>query len=338
MRDRFCCAGLARRVFAVLLLLLGGLLQVEAGEKWVVTDNELTVWDSPEYLKKLGMVTCGYEIDAIAIEGDMIRFEYNGQTAYVATYCCARVPEKSAGQEQAAANAGAVEAAPAKPSSEAAAVSPKKVERVADAASGAGEADKQPSVSGYATLIGIPLLLLGIVFLLLGLAGIVFTACYAFCPKKLAAWFNERCGEDVIPAKRFNKLLLPPVYAGVGAVVSNILVFGIGSMVAVQMKETILSLPEEMHAAVTVVVAVIGLVVAQIVPFLILRHWYVKYHMEYGKKAARWMTIYSIMCLVAIYLICMFVIYALMAMFALLILLLVLCVCFPARYYVVRRW
>lgn len=331
-------AGIAKILF-VILLLAGCLLPVHAGEKWVVTDNELTVWDSPDYLKKLGMVTRGYEIDAIAIEGDMIRFEYEGMTAYVATYCCRRVLEESVGQEQPVVEEGtAKQTRQALSAEKAVAATSAKVEQVADAETrGSTAVEKALNTKGTA-LIGIPLLVLGIVFFLFGLAGVVFTVCYAFCPKKLAAWFNERCGEDVIPAKRFNKLLLPPVYAGIGAIAANMLVFGVGGLLAGQLQETVMAWQESTQMIVCGVAVCIGVVVTQAVPFMILRHWYLKYREEHGKKAARWMTIYSIMCLVAIYLICLVIIYAVMAMLALLLILLILCVCFPARYYVVRRW
>lgn len=79
----------------ILLFLLSSLVAVNvlAQRKWVVSDQDLTVWDSPNYLNKLGMVHRGYEITETGMDGDMIRFEFEGQTAYVATYCCKLLEE-----------------------------------------------------------------------------------------------------------------------------------------------------------------------------------------------------------------------------------------------------
>ena len=81
----------------ILFFLLSWLVVVSAlaQRKWVVSDQDLTVWDSPNYLNKLGMVHRGYEITEIGLDGDMIRFEFEGQTAYVATYCCKLKEQKA---------------------------------------------------------------------------------------------------------------------------------------------------------------------------------------------------------------------------------------------------
>ena len=71
-----------------------------AQQKWVVADEDLTVWDSPNYLHKLGMVHKGYEITQTGLEGDMIQFNYDGQTAYVATYCCKPLRETAEASSQ----------------------------------------------------------------------------------------------------------------------------------------------------------------------------------------------------------------------------------------------
>ncbi|MDE5987214.1 MAG: hypothetical protein K2H16_08070 [Prevotella sp.] len=323
---------------AVVALLLCLVQNLAAGEKWVVTDSELTVWDSPNYQKQLGMVTRGYEIDAIAIEGDMIRFEYEGNTAYVATYCCKRVVDTPAvaslDAQEAETAVAPVEKAPVKAVP---AENGVKVEQAGgDAKAGKTDAfdtGKLHSKMGWAA---IPLMLFGVVFLIVGLAAMVFTVCYAFKPKALASWFNDRCDADVIPAKRFNKLLLPPVYAAIGMMVASCVMSGVTVAVGSGFIEDTPDHPGGMWILMACLGILANLAVVFSVPFFILRHWYKKYRDLYGKKAARWMTVYSIMGLMAIYLICVVMAYAVFGLVALLLLLLILCVCFPTRYYIVR--
>lgn len=106
MRIPFSSSGILNngrmRVFLIVASILAPLsAMADKGDKWRVTDQDLTVWDSPNYLQKLGMIHRGYEIEEIDIDGDMIKFEYKGQTAYVATYCCEKIASVS--------NAGAQE-------------------------------------------------------------------------------------------------------------------------------------------------------------------------------------------------------------------------------------
>ncbi len=332
------CRVLPLKRMAVVALLLCLVQNLAAGEKWVVTDSELTVWDSPNYQKQLGMVTRGYEIDAIAIEGDMIRFEYEGNTAYVATYCCKRVVDTPAvaslDAQEAETAVAPVEKAPVKAVP---AENGVKVEQAGgDAKAGKTDAfdtGKLHSKMGWAA---IPLMLFGVVFLIVGLAAMVFTVCYAFKPKALASWFNDRCDADVIPAKRFNKLLLPPVYAAIGMMVASCVMSGVTVAVGSGFIEDTPDHPGGMWILMACLGILANLAVVFSVPFFILRHWYKKYRDLYGKKAARWMTVYSIMGLMAIYLICVVMAYAVFGLVALLLLLLILCVCFPTRYYIVR--
>lgn len=60
-------------------------------ERWYVSDDYLTVWDSPEYLHSYGKIERGYEFEVIGRAGDMLIFDYNGHQGYVASYCCRRV-------------------------------------------------------------------------------------------------------------------------------------------------------------------------------------------------------------------------------------------------------
>ncbi|MCM1079563.1 MAG: hypothetical protein NC344_08125 [Bacteroidales bacterium] len=337
--DRYPKAGMARILLLLVLLLCGALQNAAATEKWVVTDRELTVWDSPQYYNKLGIVTRGYEIDAVAIEGDMIRFEYNGQTAYVAAYCCERVADAGTAEKTSAGDAVKTESVTQAGSNAVKAAGTSQAKgKAAGNAMPAGEAVTAASPSaGLWNLLAIPMLLLGLVFMAAALVSIVFTVCYVFAPRKLAAWFNEKCGENVIPAKRLNRLLLPPVYAAIGTMAASVLVSGVGMSVVSCFEPGAMTEPEGMTAVAVVAAFLAGVALVFSVPFFILRHWYRKYRALYGKKAARWMTVYSIMGLVAIYLICVAVAYIVIGLVALLLFLLILCVCFPTRYYLVRR-
>lgn len=42
------------------------------------------------------MIHRGYEITETGMDGDMIRFEYHGKTAYVAEYCCKLLKQEPA--------------------------------------------------------------------------------------------------------------------------------------------------------------------------------------------------------------------------------------------------
>lgn len=106
MRIPFSSSGILNNGQLRMFLTVAGILaslsaMADKGDKWRVTDQDLTVWDSPNYLQKLGMIHRGYEIEEIGIDGDMIKFEYKGQTAYIATYCCEKIaPGNNAGAQE----------------------------------------------------------------------------------------------------------------------------------------------------------------------------------------------------------------------------------------------
>lgn len=83
-----------RRNFTLLLLAICCVTAV-AQRKWVVSDETLTVWGTPDYLNKLGMLHRGDTIVEEGIENEKIRFTYQGKKGYVATYCCKRVTEET---------------------------------------------------------------------------------------------------------------------------------------------------------------------------------------------------------------------------------------------------
>ena len=96
MRKSFSPSGILNSSWMRVVLIMVGILaslsvMADKGDRWRVTDQDLSVWDSPNYLQKIGMIHRGYEIEEVGIDGDMIKFEYEGQTAYVATYCCERI-------------------------------------------------------------------------------------------------------------------------------------------------------------------------------------------------------------------------------------------------------
>ncbi|WP_147487230.1 hypothetical protein [Prevotella sp. AM34-19LB] len=54
-------------------------VMADKGDKWRVSDQDLTVWDSPNYLQKIGMIHRGYEIEELGIDGDMIKSSTRGR-------------------------------------------------------------------------------------------------------------------------------------------------------------------------------------------------------------------------------------------------------------------
>lgn len=219
-------------VFAFALLSMAGF--AEKGDMWEVKDADLTVWDSPNYLTKLGMMHQGDTFEEEGMDGDMIRFLYKGKTAYVASYCCQRFepePDSDVDVEEempaAATQQDAKEDAKNEKTERTAVAQQKGIQaskadaRKEDMQAPAGtqqSAEKEET----GVLMGIGMLLLSLVGGTLGLIAIVFTFFYVFRYQKLAKWMNGKCGAEVIPYKRFNKLLLVPVLAALATVVITI--------------------------------------------------------------------------------------------------------------------
>lgn len=109
------------------------------------------------------------------------------------------------------------------------------------------------------TPLMIALFILGILGGILGLVAIVFTFFYVFNYGALARWFNKRCEGDVIPAKRFNKLLVAPVLAALGTVAST-LVFGYAASVV------------DSESTWQILLAMLGIILTAAMPSLTL--WY----------------------------------------------------------------
>ena len=173
--------------------------------------------------------------------------------------------------------------------------------------------------------MGIALLLLALVGGALGLIAIVFTFFYVFRYQKLAKWMNGKCGTEVIPYKRFNKLLLVPVLAALATVGITIL-FGYLATLA------------EQDSTSQIFLSLTGVALTIATPVLCLWYRYKKDKEQYGKKAASWMLLYSFLSIVAIYLICVVIAYIIVGIVAVLIFALIVSLVFPTRYYVVRRW
>ena len=263
-------------------------LQALAGERWVVTDRDLTVWDSPEYQNKLGMVHAGYEIDAVGLEGGMIHFLYDGRDAYVSAVCCAKA-------------APAPQAAP--PSSrQPAAVKSAGAQAVETDTSGQPYASAPTGATegGEFNLDNLPAWQLAVLALcvLVGLAcglfwavSCVFAGYYAFSYPKLRAWPNRRCGTDCIPAKRLNAQLKAPLLAIILMVAAQYIVF----MPLVALFST--------TGARLVAVATAAIVLPGI-PFVVLRRAYRRNRTLYGPRAARYLMLYALLGVAAIYVIC----------------------------------
>ena len=63
-----------KRTILFILLSYISVVCIDAQRRWVVTDEDLTVWDSPQYLNKLGMIHRGYEITETGMDGHLILF------------------------------------------------------------------------------------------------------------------------------------------------------------------------------------------------------------------------------------------------------------------------
>lgn len=177
-------------VFAFALLPMAGF--AEKGDMWEVKDADLTVWDSPNYLTKLGMMHQGDTFEEEGMDGDMIRFLYKGKTAYVASYCCQRFePEPDSDVEveeemPAAATQQDAKEDAKNEKTELAAVAQQKGKQASNA--DAKKEDMQaPAGTQQSTekeetgvLMSIALLLLSLVGGALGLIAIVFTFFYVF--------------------------------------------------------------------------------------------------------------------------------------------------------------
>ena len=238
----------------------------EKGDMWEVTDADLTVWDSPNYLNKLGMMHQGDTFEEEGMDGDMIKFLYKGKTAYVSSNCCQRFePEPDSDEdveegetESATQEVEETTTAPTgQPVNQNVEASSKKDSAQVTAQDAADPISEKFEDGG--TPLMIALFILGILGGILGLVAIVFTFFYVFNYGALARWFNKRCEGDVIPAKRFNKLLVAPVLAALGTVAST-LVFGYAASVV------------DSESTWQILLAMLGIILTAAMPSLTL--WY----------------------------------------------------------------
>lgn len=303
----------------------------EKGDMWEVTDADLTVWDSPNYLNKLGMMHQGDTFEEEGMDGDMIKFLYKGKTAYVSSNCCQRFePEPDSDEdveegetESATQEVEETTTAPTgQPVNQNVEASSKKDSAQVTAQDAADPISEKFEDGG--TPLMIALFILGLLGGVLGLIAVVFTFFYVFKYKTLARWFNKRCEGDVIPDKRFNKLLIAPVLAALGTVAST-LVFGYAASVV------------DSESTWQILLAMLGIILTAAMPSLTLWYKYRKDKKQYGKKTALWMMAYSLFSIVAIYLICVVIAYILIGIVAVLIFALIFAVAFPTRYYVVKK-
>lgn len=286
-----------KRLKLILLLIVAGLIQLFAGEKWIVTDAELSVWNSPDYQKKLGMIHKGYEIDAEGMEGDMIRFVYEGQTAYVASYCCKKVEA----EENIPTTSKPATVTPADNHVQVTRSAGKEVQELSSGTSGQGflakkDADgKQQTDAMIEKVSSLPVWLLGLLCIF-GLAyggililALVFTFYYVFNYNKLRLWFNGKCGVDCVPAKRFNKLLQAPLLAVMLMVFANVLT-----------AKLMYAIPDSLSIA----AVILSLAIVIGTPVLILSRSYIRQKHLYGARATRWLTVYSVLSVAALYFVC----------------------------------
>lgn len=178
------------------------------------------------------------------------------------------------------------------------------------------QADAGIGVGG--TVFFVLALLLAIPLLVLEVSALVFTVFYAFKYDRLRDWFNRKCGADCIPAKRLNALLKAPLKAVVVMVALNLAAQWLAGMTD----------PESAGRIVVVAVAVVAVVG---VPVVILRAEYRKHRDTFGQKAARWMLLYALFSIAAIYTICMIAVYLILLVVALYVLCFVLKQTGPGR-------
>lgn len=303
----------------------------EKGDMWEVTDADLTVWDSPNYLNKLGMMHQGDTFEEEGMDGDMIKFLYRGKTAYVSSNCCQRFepePDSDEDVEEGEAEAAQQEVvettqAPTSQSDTQKVEAANKKDSVQAASEAVADELSEKFEDGGAPLM-IALFILGILGGVLGLVAIVFTFFYVFNYGALARWFNKRCEGDVIPAKRFNKLLIAPVLAALGTVASTF-VFGFAASVV------------DSESTSQILLAMLGIILTAATPGLTLWYRYRKDKKLYGKKTALWMMAYSLLSIAAIYLVCVVIAYILIGIVAVLIFALIFALAFPTRYYIVKK-
>lgn len=203
-----------------IILFLTGLFaslsaMADTGDRWRVSEQDLTVWSSPDYLNKLGVIHRGYEIEEEAIDGDMIKFIYNGQTAYVATYCCERLAVESVqsapeAKEQTGGSPKAiVETTTSKRTKDAASVTSSAQEQ--DTTQEASQTDVQEDES--ISLVG--WIVMGVIYAIGLLQKVVLIwivieiFMYLFLWEKMRKRWNKRAGAPIMPEDRLSSLQNP---------------------------------------------------------------------------------------------------------------------------------
>lgn len=260
----------------------------------------------------------------------MIKFLYKGKTAYVSSNCCQRFepePDSDADVEEGESVAPQeVEETTTEPTSQ-----PVNQNVEASSKKDSAQVTAQAKINQLSEKfeeggepLAVALVILGLLGGVLGLIAVVFTFFYVFKYKALARWFNKKCEVDVIPDKRFNKLLIAPVLAALGTVAST-LVFGYAASVV------------DSESTWQILLAMLGIILTAAMPSLTLWYKYRKDKKQYGRKTALWMMAYSLFSIVAIYLVCVVIAYILIGIVAVLIFALIFAVAFPTRYYVVKK-
>lgn len=89
------------RLLCSLMMFAASLLPSLAGDRYRVSDEVLSFYNTADRDSRLGKLHKGDEFEAIGTEGSMLIFEYKGRKAYIASYCCKKIeddakPAKSA--------------------------------------------------------------------------------------------------------------------------------------------------------------------------------------------------------------------------------------------------
>lgn len=264
-----------RRYSLLLLMVCLGL--VAWADKWKVVEDEVTVWDSPECTYEMGHLQKDKVINVQQVVGDWLMISYLGDDACVNKDACVEY----------------VEATPAEKTE------PKVIGKTNDSQEVAAiqeeSADvQQPSYSEklgdipenlkWLLVIAIPIV---IVIFVLYVMAFVFLIFYVFMYDKLRRWFDRRCGMEIIPKSRINSVLKMMMGVALMSLVPYLILrFGTDWISNAMIKGT---------------VQIVLMILMLFVPFVRLKREYRRYSVAFGKKAAKWIIIYGMLSLFAVY-------------------------------------
>ncbi len=88
-----------RRFWLIIVMMLTCVSSMLAGTLYRVSDNYVTVFADPNRINALGRLNRDEVFEATGMDGSLLIFQYKGQKAYVASYCCKEITEEATGNE-----------------------------------------------------------------------------------------------------------------------------------------------------------------------------------------------------------------------------------------------